>query len=141
MVYDSQVIPIGVFLFGLLFSMGMVGLVRSDYTIAIGAGFMLVLTFCLSWPNRYGIDDDRITWHHGFAVNKSINLNRIDRIRPGKGKNGLTFNKVDGHWLASGRKELFVAADDQAELIRDVIDGCPHLRLFGHEYRRAVELQ
>lgn len=139
MSFDPAIIPIGVVLFGFLFSIGAFGIARADYTVAVGALVMFGLAVCLSWPNRYGLDEDRLSWHHGFAVNKSVALRDIDRVRPGEGKNGLTINKVEGHWLSVGKKEFFVAADGQAGLIHDLTNGCPHLSQFGYEYRRRVE--
>lgn len=136
MSFDPAIIPIGVVLFGFLFSIGSFGIARADYYVAVGSLVMFALGVCLSWPNRYGLDENRLSWHHGFAVNKSVALREIDRVRPGEGKNGLTISKVAGHWLTVGKRELFVAADQQEELMQSLLSDCPHLRQYGLEYRR-----
>lgn len=121
-----------------MFTMSALGLRNGDTFLTIGGVIMMLLLVLLGWPNRYGIDQKRLTWHHGIAVNKSLKLADIDRVIAEEGKNGLMLKDVPGHRIFVGAKSFFVAAEDHKVFIEKLIDHCPHLRAYGFEYRREL---
>lgn len=138
--YDSATVVLSMFSAGAMLTGVALGISNGDPTLAIGGGVMLLILLGLGWPARYGLTNDQLKWHHGVAVNKSIALSQIDRIMPDDARSGMTLGTVSGHRIYAGKQRFFVSAANHEELMQALLARCPHLRKYGYEWRREVDL-